>query len=59
MEKPYQELARLVGRVLAKRWLNKTAEQDTPSGTQPKMREVVSRGEPAADVGEERNTAPS
>ena len=34
MDKPYQELARLVGKVLAKRWLNRTTEQIEQPGTQ-------------------------
>jgi len=56
MEKPYRELARLVGRVLAKRWLNRTAKQDTPPDAQPKTSRVSSRDEPVADIAEAGNT---
>ena len=50
MEKPYRELARLIGKVLATRWLNRTAKQNTPPDAQPKTSTINSLDEPLADI---------
>lgn len=55
MERPYQELARLVGKVLAKRWLNRFAKQETRPRPKPNVPKVNSRDEPVADVAEPGN----
>ena len=52
MEKPYLELARLVGKMLAKRWLNRTTKQDTRPNSQPRMPKADSRNERLADTSE-------
>ena len=58
MEKPYRELAQLVGRVLAKRWLNKTAKQEVRPDSQSKPRKADSRDAPPADSSEVGSNAP-
>ncbi|QDU74667.1 hypothetical protein Pan97_16790 [Bremerella volcania] len=58
MEKPYRELARLVGRVLAKRWLNKNAKQGVRSDSQSKPPNADTRDEPHADSSEVGSNAP-
>lgn len=57
MEKPYRELAQLVGRVLAKRWLNKTAKQDTRPNQSSKPPKADSCDEPPADASEVGSSA--
>lgn len=52
MEKPYRELARLVGKIMAKRWLNKTAKHDMQPDAQSKPPKSDSRNEPPPDTSE-------
>ena len=50
MEKPYQELAWMVGKVLAERWLSGTAKPNEPTETQAKSQSARRRKEPADSV---------
>lgn len=59
MEKPYRELARLVGRVLAKRWLNKTAKEDVRHDSHSKASKASPRGELAGDITDGDKRAPA
>ncbi len=59
MEKPYRELARLVGGVLAKRWLTKTAKQVVRLESLSKTPKADSRAEPPADTSESAATRQS
>ena len=41
MDKPYQELAKLVGKVLAKRWLSKGKERSPQNENQSDQQEAA------------------